>query len=406
MLRDGSMAAGLFVSLPTLALNTFQDLLARDQQLSTGVPPSTTSQGLSFRNISDTVQITLPVVQGTVAAVPAVGAPLAAAIGGLLAVLKVIDTSIQNREALDNLTCQLYTLYRHLANAPIPRTPIEETNRRVLTKVLEDTTNELRKLRGRRSGSARLTQDIAGCSNKINSYLLQSMVSSQWQLTELMHTQLTKSDYIWQAMMMRGECLPAVMTVGCAVVVDATGEEHRMLLDQCCSFDRLMAFVPGILSKCRPDKAHIQQWYIDRGQFEFIIDDGTNMTQLTRESDIWSTIEPGTKIIMRVITTEVARRLSASYQCHCGKWNRVKINEVAVVNALKDGFTIICSYCERRFQITVTKGKKVSRKQGEQSQAKDHGPAIEEKSLIRNFLKKQVLEEEVSISTVSFTGHW
>ncbi|KIK16574.1 hypothetical protein PISMIDRAFT_686193, partial [Pisolithus microcarpus 441] len=87
MLRDGSMAAGLFVSLPTLALNTFQDLLARDQQLSTGVPPSTTSQGLSFRNISDTVQITLPVVQGTVAAVPAVGAPLAAAIGGLLAVL-------------------------------------------------------------------------------------------------------------------------------------------------------------------------------------------------------------------------------------------------------------------------------------------------------------------------------
>ncbi|KAI5986409.1 hypothetical protein EDD15DRAFT_1550588 [Pisolithus albus] len=167
------------------------------------------------------------------------------------------------------------------------------------------------------------------------------MVSSQWQLTELMHTQLTKSDYIWRAMMMRGERLPAVMTVGCAVVVDATGEEHRMLLDQCCSFDRLVAFLPGILSKCRPDRAHIQQRFIDQNQFDFVIDDGTNMTQLTRGSDVWSTIEAGTKIIMRVITTEVSRGFSARYQCHCGKWNEVNGNEAAVLEALKDGFTII-----------------------------------------------------------------
>ncbi|KAI6022449.1 hypothetical protein PISMIDRAFT_465178 [Pisolithus microcarpus 441] len=303
------------------------------------------------------MQITLPTVQAAVAAIPAVGTPLASAIGGLLAVLKVMDTSIQNREALESLTCQLYTLYRHLANAPIPRTPVEETNRRTLTKVLEDTTNELCKMRGRRSGSARLTQDIAGCSSKINNYLLQFMVSSQWQLTELMHVQLAKADYIWHALMAPEGCLPAVMTPSCVVVADATGEEHRMLLDQCCSFDRLLAFLPGILSECRPDKAYIQQWYIERGQYDFVIDDGTNVTQLTRESDSWSTIEPGTKIIMRVITTEVSRRLSARYQCLCGKWNEVEADQVAVVDALRDGFTITCPYCERRFQITITKEK-------------------------------------------------
>ncbi|KAI5992427.1 hypothetical protein EDD15DRAFT_2197011 [Pisolithus albus] len=368
-----------------------------DQPLSIDVASSGTSQVLSFRGISDAMQTTLPMVQAAVAAIPAVGTPLASAIGGLLAVLK---TSIQNRETLDSLTCQLHTLCCHLANAPIPRTPIEETNRRALTKVLEDTTNELGKMRGRGSWSARLAQDIAGCSSKINNYLLQFMVSSQWQLTELMHIQLTKTDYIWQAMMAPEGGLPAVMTSSYAVVVDATGEEHRMLLDQCCSFDRLVAFLPGILSKCRPDKAHIQQWYINTGQYDFVIDNGTNVTQLTRESDVWSTIEAGTKIIMRVITTEVSRGFSASYRCHCGTWNKVKVDWVVLVDALKEGFTITCAYCERRFQITVTKGKRVSRKQGEQSQAEDHELTVEEKSLLRNLLKKQV--EEVGPNYMAF----
>ncbi|KIK14787.1 hypothetical protein PISMIDRAFT_116412 [Pisolithus microcarpus 441] len=128
------------------------------------------------------------------------------------------------------------------------------------------------------------------------------------------------------------------MTPDCVVVVDATGEEHRMLLQQCSTFDRLHAFLPGILSECRPDKAHIQKWYINRGQYDFVIDNGTNMNRLTRESDIWSTIEPGTKIVMRVINTEVSTVLSTSYQCYCGKWNDVKVDRVAVVDALKDGF--------------------------------------------------------------------
>ncbi|KIK16579.1 hypothetical protein PISMIDRAFT_71548, partial [Pisolithus microcarpus 441] len=91
------------------------------------------------------------------------------------------------------------------------------------------------------------------------------------------------------------------MTPDCVVVVDATGEQHRMLLDQCRSLDQLRDFLPGILSQCRPDRARIQWWYIDRDQYDFVIDDGTNVTQLTRESDVWSTIEAGTKIIMRVI---------------------------------------------------------------------------------------------------------
>ncbi|KAI5992229.1 hypothetical protein EDD15DRAFT_1044528 [Pisolithus albus] len=211
---------------------------------------------------------------------------------------------------------------------------------RFTIRVLEDTTSELCEMRGRSSWSVRLTQDIAGCSNRISSYLLQFTALSQVQLTDLIHTLLTEIRYTRQALVALEARLPVVMTRSCVVVVDATGEEHRMLLDQCCSFDRLVAFLPGILSKCRPDRAHIQQRFIDQNQFDFVIDDGTNMTQLTRGSDVWSTIEAGTKIIMRVITTEVSRGFSARYQCHCGKWNEVNGNEAAVLEALKDGVTI------------------------------------------------------------------
>ena len=72
--------------------------------------------------------------------------------------------------------------------------------------------------------------------------------------------------------------------------------------------------LPVILGKCRPDKAKTQRWYIERQQYNFVIDDGTNMIKLTEEIDIRSMLQPGTRIIMRVITDEQAdSMLTAMY---------------------------------------------------------------------------------------------
>lgn len=150
---------------------------ALDQQLSAVVPSSKTSHILSSRNVSDAIQITLPVVQAAVEAIPVACAPLKVAISGLLAVLQVIDRRIQNREDLDCLTRRLYNLSCHMANAPATRTPSEEASRRTLIKVLEDTTIKLSDMRSRICGSALLTQDLAGCSSKINGYLLEFTVT-------------------------------------------------------------------------------------------------------------------------------------------------------------------------------------------------------------------------------------
>ena len=99
--------------------------------------------------------------------------------------------------------------------------------------------------------------------------------------------------------------------------------------------------LPVILGTCRPDKAKIQRWYIERQQYDFVIDDGTNMIKLTEEIDIWSRLQPGTRIIMRVITEEKAdSMLTATYKCRCGTLNIVHCNSEHLVVALRNGCII------------------------------------------------------------------
>ncbi|KAI6015204.1 hypothetical protein F5J12DRAFT_970065 [Pisolithus orientalis] len=430
--QDNSVAAGLYdVSTRILASHTFQVAPAPDQRLSTHVSSSKTPPGLCFRDVSDITQITLPVVQAAMEAIPVAGAPLKAAIGGLLTVLQLIDKRAQNTDDLSTLTRLLYDLSRHLLDAPAARIPREEERRRMLKCKLEGSAHKLSKMRSRTIvGSPSLAAEIAGCSNEILSYLslyqvmlrargdifIQSFLtyslspspslslvqfSSQMDiqagmdhLIALGESQLTESQGVERILMIleAGQSLPVAMTSSCVILVDATEQEHNMLLDQCSSFDQLCAFLPGILTQCPPDKAEIQQWYIKRGQYDFVIDDSTNITQLTSGSNAWSTIQPGTKIVMRIITTEVVRRFSARHRCRCGTWNDVEVDDATLLDAFAHGCTITCRHCQRRFQIMGTKRDKVRSQRGETLQTRDDGPMVEANSLIRNFLVKQVLD--------------
>ena len=81
------------------------------------------------------------------------------------------------------------------------------------------------------------------------------------------------------------------------------------------------------LFQCRADQAEIQRWYIERKQYDFVIDDGTNVIQLTRESDLWSNLQSGTRIVMRVmIEEEVYSTMTAIYECPCGTPNSVNFS--------------------------------------------------------------------------------
>ncbi|KAI6043596.1 hypothetical protein EDC04DRAFT_2890744 [Pisolithus marmoratus] len=310
---------------------------------------STTTLHDWARHASDTIRACGPVAQAVSGTIPIAGAPLKNAIEGLLAILQIIDARIQNKEDLNYLTHRLSYLSCHVVNAPTARTRFEETSRQALIKVLEDTTLKLREMQSHHfHGSPVLTQQIVGCSSKINDHLLVFMALSQMQLlanidhlTALMQSRETENQSIKQFVMALGMGqLPAGMTIGYVILVDATGRQHKMLSDQCSSFQQLHDMLPALVHQCLPDEAEVQRWYIDRGKYDFVLDDGTNVTELTRQHDLWSTIQAGTKIVMRVITEEVVALFSARYQCPCGTWNGVKVDGATIFNALEHGYCI------------------------------------------------------------------
>jgi hypothetical protein len=74
--------------------------------------------------------------------------------------------------------------------------------------------------------------------------------------------------------------------------------------------------------------AQIQRRYIEKGEYDLCIDEGMQVTLLT--SHEWSSIEAGTKIVMRVtIEQQITPFSQIDYICHfCGAVNRLGVRSV------------------------------------------------------------------------------
>ncbi|KAI6131096.1 hypothetical protein EDD16DRAFT_1538806 [Pisolithus croceorrhizus] len=253
-------------------------------------------------------------------------------------------------------------------------------------------------------GSPFLTQQIAGCYSKVNEHLLEFTALSQMQLlTKVDHLAALVQSHIVDNQSIRQFIMtlemgqsPVGIALGYVILVSATGREHKMLSDQCASFQQLRDMLPVLLHQCWPDEAELQQWYIDRGQYDFVLDDGTIVTELTSGSDLWSRMQAGTKIVMRVITEEIATSFSERYQCPCGTWNDLKTNTENILVTLKRGRCITCCWCKRRFLVTRSEREKMKNsisKQKKGPPSDDDERVVKAKYLIRNFVAKQVLQE-------------
>jgi len=74
-----------------------------------------------------------------------------------------------------------------------------------------------------------------------------------------------------------------------------------------------------VLFESNTDKACIQRRYLEEGQYDLCIDQGTQVIELTSETDKWSMIEAGTKVVMRVIIDKDVVLLHAAIKCDaCG----------------------------------------------------------------------------------------
>ncbi|KAG1845174.1 hypothetical protein F4604DRAFT_1908095 [Suillus subluteus] len=362
-----------------------------DFEASTNVS-SRSSGGVPLaREASDMAQIALPSVQAIVGAIPLVGAPMQAAIGGLLSGLQAIDRRNQNKADLDSLTSRLNRLSCNLCNAPPACNPSEQSRRDSFVRMLQDTSTQVTALHERCLASPSVTQAIAGCFSEIDRFLAEYLWSSQMQSQHDMHEKL---EIIRRQ---REEDRRTVALVGCVTLVDATGHEHAIPVNFCTSFQQLNKMLQ-VLFECDSIEAHLQRRYVEEGQYDLCIDDGKQVTRLTSHG--WSSIATGTKIVMRVIFEEETTEFDYEfdYKCHfCGTVNHIAVG--SIMNSLEQqaGCSIDCRGCERRFQISCEPPSAKQSTRSSNGNSTGGSDEASEMQLIRNFL----VQQSVTRTTVS-----
>ncbi|KAG2335398.1 hypothetical protein BDR05DRAFT_971696 [Suillus weaverae] len=354
----------------------------------TGFPSTVYPWGASpAREAYDIAQVAFPTVQAFMGVIPLVGAPMNAAIGGLWQILQVINRCDQNKAALDDLTSRLYRLCCHLCNAPRALDPLEHSRRDSLARKLQDISARLEKLPKHRLAYTSVTQAITGCSTEIDRYLMDFSLSSQMQ----MQHEIRELHMVLRGRQ-EGPRNIETVALGCVTLVDATGRNHTISLNLCASFQQLNNML-RVLFQRNAIEAQIQGRYIEEGKYDLCIDEGTRVTPLTNHE--WSSIEPGTTIVMRVTIQQTTSSASGvDYKCcFCGAVNRLGVRSVKY-QSQSQGRTVCstdCRECNRRFQIT-----RGSRKQITQFSNSDFNRTTEaERLLIRNFHVQQIVRDLV-----------
>ncbi|KAG1722180.1 hypothetical protein EDD22DRAFT_962303 [Suillus occidentalis] len=294
------------------------------------------------REASDMAQVALPFVQAIASAIPLVGAPMQAAISGLLTGLQAIDRRSQNKSDLDALTSRLNRLCLNLCNAPPARDPAEKDRRDSFVRMLQGTSARVAALHERCLASTPVMQAIAGCFMDIDRFLADYLWSFQIQSQHDIHEELTilrreqeklvitiQSLVIHPQSSMGSSALPGVIAFGCVTLVDATGHHHDIPMNFCTSYLQLNDML-RVLFPRESDavEAQIQRRYIEEGEYDLCIDEGMQVIPLT--SHEWSSIEAGTKIVMRVtIKQQTTSLFEVDYKCHfCGAVNRLGVRSV------------------------------------------------------------------------------
>ncbi|KAG2343467.1 hypothetical protein BDR05DRAFT_1000081 [Suillus weaverae] len=333
----------------------------------TGFPSTGYPWGTSpAREASDIAQVALPLVQAFTGVIPLVGAPIHAVIGGLLGILQVIDRCDQNKAALDDLTSRLYRLYYHLCNAPPALDPLEHSRRDFLARKLQDTSARLRKLQKRRFVYTSVTQAIAGCLTEIDRDLMEfsvvfysleiaciySLLYGQWSSQMQMQHEIHELHMILRGRQEGPQNVGQSFALG-VTLVDATGHHHSIPVNFCTSYQQLNNML-RVLFQRNAIEAQIQGRYIEEGKYDLCIDEGTQVTPLTNHE--WSSIEPGTTIVMRVTIQQMTSSGSdVDYKCRfCGAVNRLDVRSVKYQSRSqrRTVCSTDCRECKRRFQIT------------------------------------------------------
>ncbi|KAG1860896.1 hypothetical protein F4604DRAFT_1929959 [Suillus subluteus] len=218
----------------------------------------------------------LPSVQAVASAIPLIGAPMQAAISGLLTGLQAIDRRNQNQADLNSLILRLDRLSRKLCNASPASDRVEQSRRDSF-----DTSAQVTTLRERCLASTSVTQAIAECFVKIDRYLAEYLVVF-YSLTNVCITLTILFGYKGtggSSELIDDGRKPGHPQALRGRLIDATGHRHSISVNFCTSFEQFNSMLK-VLFKCNSIEARIQRRYIESEQYDLSIDEGTQVTQL------------------------------------------------------------------------------------------------------------------------------
>ncbi|KIK33310.1 hypothetical protein CY34DRAFT_717810 [Suillus luteus UH-Slu-Lm8-n1] len=187
----------------------------------------------------------------------------------------------------------------------------------------------------------------------------------------------------------RQNFLMGTATRGCVTLIDATGHQHPISVDFCTSFEQFNEMLE-VLFKCNSTEARIQRRFMESGQYDLCIDEGTQVTRLT--SNGWSRLEAGTKVVMRIIIQQqMISPSGVSYKCPCGAVNTQGLGSIMYSFERHAGCSIDCRQCGRRFQISRVSSRRKRRTMTRSSNIDSDHTADAGTDLIRNFLVQQTV---------------
>ncbi|KAG6842908.1 hypothetical protein H0H87_009379, partial [Tephrocybe sp. NHM501043] len=259
-----SIHAGIStVNMPVLALATGSSTI-HDSSTSSSRDASMLYQ------TNQVVQYGLNVASPIVGAVPIAGGPLKGAIDALLVILKSVEKWGQNQEDRASLIQRLYRLDVTMASIPAATGPAQSQREELLRQ----------KPKWARRAISRCIKQI---DEHEQDFLVISSTRTQGQVEAL------------AAVISHMGQLPSTIKHEVVFIMDATGREYEVLIDQCQSREQFMTVLGSHYYK-NTEKDRVMRYYLDRGEYDLYVQGQTGPSEIIG----WSGVEGGSRIVMSI----------------------------------------------------------------------------------------------------------
>jgi len=329
--------------------------------------------GPDFR-VSRYIKGALPVVTPLVGLIPVAGPALSAVLGSGLEILKLFQQYRQNNEFIKDLVTHLSKLKDEVSKKPNACCEAIKILRDCLVKDLDVPVTKLNRLRDKLESKTRgilqsgyVKETIDECLKAMN----KAIMSYVWGRLDHAEHELAKTKEAVQILQYK---------ITGIFFTDATGCLHTINAWDMSSSEAILKIMKKLF-KGESAEARIQRLCMEQDMYDmYIIEESGQVGRIVANEDL-TDLEPGTRVMMRVIIEEVPTTDAQKYLCpFCRTWN----------NPGADVSRIECLGCDKMFMRAEADSNSTREKQKNKID-RDFMSDKEGMEKLRNFALKKLV---------------